>query len=149
VAALAVLLLALAGASCGIDEDQLATGTTTSGGKGRAATTTDPGTPRISLPDIPSDVTEPESTVPDPPQPDTLPAGRTTPGGFTPAGVRDALVDGTDLTEDQATCVSIGVFAKFDDASIDELFTAADPSSVDPDLRAQFEEIVTTCVQGG
>jgi hypothetical protein len=148
-----VLLLALAGvAGCGIDEDELSTGTTTTaaGDASRGSTsTTDPGAPAISLPDIPSDVTEPDSTVPDPTQPDSLPEGETTPGGFTPENIRDALQAEADLTAQQATCVAIGVFATFDDAAIDELFTAQDTASLDPDIAGQFEEIVQTCVQGG
>jgi hypothetical protein len=145
-------LIAMAGAvACGIDEDEVTQVTLVdqSDTTSTEPTSTTEGGPEISLPDIPSDVTEPESTVPDPTEPDTLPEGEATPGGFTPDGIRDALLEGTDLTEEQATCVSIGVFASLDGSQIDELFTADDTSEVDPDVVSQFEEIVLTCVQGG
>jgi hypothetical protein len=151
-APLVVLVVLVGFAACGIDEGEVSTvATTTAGGDAGSGSTstTDPGAPAISLPDIPSDVTEPDSTVPDPTQPDSLPAGEATPGGFTPENIRDALQAEANLTEQQATCVSIGVFATFDDATIDELFTAPDTASLDPDVADQFEEIVTTCVQGG
>ena len=68
----AVALALVGAAACGIDEDKVADGVQNNVGADSTTSTTattEPGGPDISLPDIPSDVTEPESTVPDPSEP--------------------------------------------------------------------------------
>ena len=67
-----LLVAAVLVTACGIDEDKVADGVQSAiGAESTTSTTgtTEPGGPDISLPDIPSDVTEPESTVPDPSEP--------------------------------------------------------------------------------
>jgi hypothetical protein len=152
------LLLAVAGvAACGIDEDQVAAGgpTTASTGEDDTTTsstteTTEAGGPDISLPDIPSDVTEPDDTIAEPSTvPDeTLPDdGSSTPGGLTPDALTQAFID-EGFTPEQATCITIGTFASLSGDEIDQL-ASGDESQIDPDVYSTFEEIVQTCVQGG
>jgi len=147
----AVLVVLMGAAACGIDEDKVADGVQSAiGAESTTSTTgtTEPGGPDISLPDIPSDVTEPESTVPDPSEPvDTEPSGDTTPGGLTQADLEAAFVQ-TGFTEEQAACMASGMFATLDPAAIDSLATG-DESEVDPEVMSEFQEIVLTCAQGG
>ena len=145
VTVLALLIALAAVAACGIDEDEVATGATTKPEAPRS-TTSKPGGPAISLPDIPSDVTE--STVPDPTTTGSVPESETTPGGVTPDALAEQLVD-AGLTEDQAQCVAIGTFEKFDGETIDQMVAADDLADLGGDIEQQFTDIVETCLQGG
>ena len=149
---LAVVVALVGAAACGIDEDKVAGGVQTNGGTDTTTTsttgTTEPAGPDISLPDIPSDVTQPEDTVPDPTEPqDTVSSGETTPGGLTQADLEAAFVQ-AGFTEEQAACIATGMFATIDPAAIDSL-ASGDESQVDPEVLSQFQEIVLTCAQGG
>jgi hypothetical protein len=143
--AVVVLIVAFAGAAaCGIDEDEVATGATTTRPQG-GTTTSKPGGPNISLPDIPPDVTE--STVPDP-STSSIPSGEETPAGVTPDALAATLLK-AGLTQDQADCVAAGVFAEFDGDTIDQMVAANDLADLGGDIEQKFTEIVQTCLQGG
>jgi hypothetical protein len=141
---LVAVVLTLATAACGVDDDKVATGATTT--QPGHTTTTKPGGPQISLPDIPPDATE--STVPDPTTTSSVPESDATPNGVTPDDLAQQVV-GPNITEDQAQCIANDTFAEFDGATIDEMIAANDLGDLGGDIEQRFTAIVQRCVQGG
>jgi hypothetical protein len=142
---LVALALALATAACGIDEDKVATGAAPTTEPGTHPTSSKPGGPQISLPDIPPDATE--STVPDPTTTSSVPEGEATPNGVTPDDLAQQMV-GPNITEDQAQCIANNTFAEFDGATIDQMIAANDLAELGGDIEQRFTDIVEQCVGG-
>ena len=60
---------------------------------------------------------------------------------------KSALKDRTDLTNAEATCVVTKTYKAFDQAAINDLYTASDQKDLDASDQKKFETIVEGCVK--